>query len=83
MAQDTVSATVTRGPASWAFIYIALGFAISIEGTAISLITPLRFPWNLILYAVIGAATFWTFINNGEFQNKLLAWKAQYEQKAR
>jgi hypothetical protein len=40
MAQDTVSATVTRGPASWAFIYIALGFAISIEGTAISLITP-------------------------------------------
>jgi energy-coupling factor transporter transmembrane protein EcfT len=79
----TASATVTRGPASWAFIYIALGFAISIEGTAISLITPLRFPWNLILYAVIGAATFWTFINNGEFQNGLLSWKDEYEQKAR
>jgi hypothetical protein len=83
MAHDTVTATVTRGPESWTYIYIALGFTLSIEGTVISLITPLVFPWNLLLYAVIGAATFWLFLNNGWFQNELLSWKAKYEKKSR
>jgi hypothetical protein len=83
MVHDSVDATVTRGQESWTYIYIVLGFTLSIEGTSISLITPLAFPWNLILYAVIGAATFWMFINNGRFQDKIFGWKAKYEQKAR
>jgi hypothetical protein len=30
---DTAEATVVRGPKSWAYIYVALGFALVIEGT--------------------------------------------------
>ncbi|WP_194460334.1 hypothetical protein [Bradyrhizobium sp. CCBAU 53421] len=81
MVQDRCSATVTRGPESWASIYIALGFTLSIEGTAISMV-PL-FPWNLAAYAAIAAITIFLFLNSGWFQNKLLSWKGKYEQKAR
>ena len=66
-----------------AYIYVALGFALSIEGTIIQLITPLLFPWNLITYLVLGAATTWLFLDNAWFQNKLVVWKASYEDKAR
>jgi hypothetical protein len=78
-----VSMTVKRGPESWAYIYITLGFALSIEGTIISMIAPLMFPWNVLVYAAIGAGTFALFLNSGRFQNWLLSWKAAYEQKAR
>jgi hypothetical protein len=80
---DSVSMTVKRGPDSWTYIYIILGFAISIEGTAIGMITPLAFPWNLIAFALCGAFTFWLFINNGWFQNKLIGMKTRYEEKGR
>jgi hypothetical protein len=79
----SVTANVKRGPQSWAYIYVALGFVLSIEGTAIGMITPLAFPWNLVTYAVLGSITFWLFIGNGWFQNKLLGLKNQYEEKAR
>jgi hypothetical protein len=79
----TVNATVKRGPQSWAYIYVALGFALSIEGTIIGMVTPLLFPWNLVIYAFLGFITFWLFINNGWFQNKLLGIKNSYEEKAR
>ncbi|MGB6793990.1 MAG: hypothetical protein WBE53_21600 [Pseudolabrys sp.] len=36
----TVDAKVQRGQESWTFIYITLGFAISIEGTVISMMPP-------------------------------------------
>jgi hypothetical protein len=78
-----VSMTVKRGPESWSYIYVTLGFTLSIEGTVISLVSPLVFPWNIVVYAIIGAVTFWMFLNNGWFQNKLLGWKANYEQKGR
>lgn len=81
MAQDQFSATVTRGPESWASIYVALGFTLSIEGTAISMFP--YFPWNLAAYAVIAALTIILFLSSGWFQNKLLGWKGKYEQKAR
>ena len=81
---DTASATVTRGPESWAYIYVALEFVLAIEGTVIQMATPpLAFPWNLIAYAAVGASTFWLFIFNGEFQNRLIGIKLRYEGRAR
>jgi hypothetical protein len=81
MVHDQYDATVTRGPESWASIYVALGFTLSIEGTAISMVP--CFPWNLVAYAVLAAITICLFISSGRFQNKLLGWKGKYEQKAR
>jgi hypothetical protein len=78
-----VNMIVKRGQQSWAFIYVMLGFALAIEGTIIEMITPLVFPWNLIVYAFLGVITFWLFIDNGRFQNKLIAMKTRYEDKGR
>ena len=75
--------SVIRGEKSWTFLYVALGFALSIEGTIIQMIDRLQFPWNLILYGVVGGITVWLLIFNGYSQNKLLAWKQNYESKAR
>jgi hypothetical protein len=84
MATDTVSATVTRGPASWAYIYVALGFALAIEGTVVQMSTPpLIFPWNLVAYGVVAAITFWLFAFNAWFQNKLIGLKNRYENQPR
>ena len=78
----TESHTTTRGPESWNYIYFVLGFALTIEGTICDMV-PLPFPWNLIAFVIVGAITFWLFIESGWFQNKLIGWKAAYEQRAR
>lgn len=78
----TISKTVKRGPESWSFIYITLGFVLTIEGTVVSMLG-MRLPWNLILYAVVSAFTFWLWICSGWFQNKLIGWKNDYEGRAR
>lgn len=80
IVQDAVTLTLKRGPASWAFIYVALGFALSIEGTILQMFEPLRFPYNLFAYLAFAAATVWLFIFNGWFQNKLLVIKNRYEE---
>jgi hypothetical protein len=77
----TVEATVRRGPESWAYIYVALGFALTIEGTFIDMALP--FPWNLLSYLVVGALTLWMFLFNGWFQNKLIGLRARYEDASR
>jgi hypothetical protein len=74
---------VTRGPEGWAYIYIALGFALSIEATIVQMIDPLHFPWNLAAYAVIALSTAWLFLSSGWFHNKLIGWKDRYEGKSR
>lgn len=79
----TVNTKVKRGPESWAYIYVALGFALAIGGTIIQMITPLIFPWNLIAYALFATFTVWLFINNAWFQNKLIGMKMRYEEKSR
>ena len=78
-----VEAKVIRGEQSWNFIYIALGFALAIEGTVIQMFTPLTFPYNLLLYAFGATATGWLFICHGRFQNKLIALKLSYESRPR
>jgi hypothetical protein len=74
---------VKLGRESWDFIYIWLGFALTIEAGVVGLITPLDFPRNVVVYAVLGALTFWLFIFNGRFQEKLIGMKNDYENKPR
>jgi hypothetical protein len=74
-------AKVIRGPQSWAFIYMALGFTVAIELTMISLLS--ERPWNAMLCAGAVAFTVYLFVFNGWFQNKLLGIKQWCEGKAR
>ena len=78
-----LGAKVKRGPESWAYIYVALGFALAIEGTIIQMITPLTFPWNILAYAVLSVVTGWLFIRSGRVQDKLIGIKNRYESEAR
>jgi hypothetical protein len=75
----TANLTVRRGQESWNYFYILIGLAISTEGSVISMITPLIFPYNVISFIVVGVITFLLFIRNGWFHNKLLGWKNYYE----
>ena len=77
------SATVKRGTASWAYIYIALGFLLSFEGTIIQLITPLRWPYDLIFYVPLFVLTSLVFLASGRFQGWLVRLKTMYEDRFR
>ena len=79
IAKMEADAELKRGPESWAYLYIALGFALSIEGTLIQMIEPLWYPLNIATYIVVMAITAWLFICNGWFQNKLIGIKIRYE----
>jgi len=81
-ATVNVEAKVIRGEQSWLYIYMAFGFWLAIGGTIIQMIAPLKWPWNLIVYVVFIAFSFWLFFN-GWFQNKLIGLKNRYEAKAR
>lgn len=73
-------AAVRRGDTAWAYFYLTLGFALAIEASVVALITPLRWPTNLVAYAALSLFTVYLWLN-GWFQNKLLGWKARYEQR--
>jgi uncharacterized membrane protein len=81
--KDFLEGKIIRGTQSWEYIYVALGFAIAIEGTVVQMITPLVFPWNILVYAVLAFITFRLFISSDRFQNKLLSIKRAYEDKPR
>jgi hypothetical protein len=74
-----VATAPSRGPISWNYFYIALGFVLSIWGTIIQKMDFLHFPYNVLLYVVSGAVLFWLFLFNGWFQNKLIGLKNRYE----
>jgi hypothetical protein len=78
----TVDAKVKRGPESWSYIYITLGFVLSIEGTIVGM-TPLVFPWNIITYAIVAIVTGWFWTESGWLHNKLIGLKNRYETKPR
>jgi hypothetical protein len=78
-----VTATVKRGPESWAYIYTVLGFVLTIESTVIGMMTPLIFPWNVIAFGVLAAITVWAFIESEWVHNKLIGLKLRYENKSR
>ena len=81
--KGTVKMTVTRGNESWTYIYVMMGFALSIEGTIVAMITPLAFPWNIATFAIAGVTTVYLFTSSGWFQNRLLGFKSWYESKGR
>jgi hypothetical protein len=58
-------ARVLRGKESWNFLYVALGFVGSIEGTVIGMMG-LNFPNNVMLYALAGGITAYLFMFNGQ-----------------
>jgi hypothetical protein len=78
----TVDAKVKRGQASWNYIYLTLAFALTFEGTIIQMI-PFPFPFNVVVYALAFVGTCCLFLLSGGFQNRLIGWKASYEDKAR
>ena len=82
-ASDAVDAKVKRGQESWSYFYTTLGFALTIETGIAGLIAPLRWPWNLTSLFVAGAITAYLFLDNGWFQNKLIAIKIRFEEKPR
>ncbi len=79
----TLTKKVIRGPESWAYIYVFLGFAIAIEGTMISMVTSLCFPWNELVFALVAVVTIYLFLFNGWFQNKIIGLKSWYENAGR
>lgn len=82
-AKSGFSATVKRGAASWSYIYITLGFMLTLEAALIAFITPLTWPRNLITYLAASAITAHLWLFSGWFQNKLVGWKARYEDVSR
>lgn len=76
-------AGVTRGPISWAYFYVMLGFMLAIESNLVQMVTPLYFPFNIAVFLALAALTIYLFLFNGWFQNTLLGLKNWYENKVR
>jgi hypothetical protein len=83
MSNLIVNPTIMRGPESWAYFYTVLGFVVTIESTVIGMMTPLGFPWNILVFAAIASATIWQFIENEWIHKTLIGFKNRYENKAR
>lgn len=81
--RDAISAEIKRGESSWNYIYVALGFAIAIEGTVVQMVEPLKFPWNILTFISLAGVTGHVFLNCGWFQNKLIGWRMRYESRYR
>lgn len=84
MARATAKAQmqIRRAEKSWTYIYVFLGFLLTIEGNILAL-AQLDRVWGLSLYFVIGALTVYLFLENAWFQNKLTGWRNSYENKWR
>ena len=82
MTKTTVDVAIKRNAQSWAYLYIVLGFAVSIEGSIIGML-PFRWPTNVAIYLLSIAATAWLIIDSGWCQNKLIGIKNYYEEKER
>ena len=79
-------AVVVRGAPSWSYIYITLGFAITIGGTLITMVPPdkLPFPWNAGCFIVAIGVLTWLWVFDGlRFQDRLLRLEQWYENRAR
>jgi hypothetical protein len=72
------NARVRRGDESWAYIYVALGFALSIEGTIVQMLFFER-PWNAVLYLALMVGTVRLFVFSGQFQDWLFGLKERVE----
>jgi hypothetical protein len=71
--------TVQRSPESWGYFYLMLGLSIGLEAAIVAMITPLVFPYNLIAFIAMAAATAYLFLRNERFQNWLVVFKIKSE----
>ena len=84
MAKATCSATVTRGPDSWAYFYNVLIFAVAIEGVFIALAAErLGFVLSALVFAFVAGLTTFGVLFSGWVQNKLIGLKSRYENQPR
>ena len=74
----SVPTATSRDQNSWNYLYMALGFALTILGTIIQMLDFLHSPCNFLLYIVTGLGLFWLFLFI-RFRNKLIGWKDTYE----
>ena len=63
---------------NWTYIYVFLGFALTIEGTFVSLLG-LEWPRGLIAYFLFALVTLYLFLLNRRFQDALVKLKARVE----
>jgi hypothetical protein len=71
---------IRRGGASWAYLYVAFGFAITLEGIVFQLLTPpLKFPANILGFVLSAGLTVYYFIFDGRFINRVFTLKQWYE----
>ena len=70
---------VIRGFQSWSFIYIVMGLLITIEGTVITMIEPLKFPWNILVFSALAAFTVLVCIKSTWFHERLFRVEQSYE----
>jgi hypothetical protein len=77
------NAGLVRGEKNWNSLYVALGFVLTIGGMIIQMITPLEFPWNLVMYVVFGAIAFRLFLSDRRFQDWVLGKIRSHEDEPR
>jgi hypothetical protein len=75
-------ADILTGPMTWSFLYVLFGFALSIEGTLIQMI-PLRCPWNIVTFLVIGGISCYLVLFSGSCRDKIIELKCWIENKPR
>jgi hypothetical protein len=72
-------AGIRRGPATWAYFYVVLGFALSIEVAIIQMISFLSSWLNLILFLIVGCVTGGLVLFSGSCQDRLIRLKGRIE----
>jgi hypothetical protein len=82
LMKDSVTVKIKRGSESWNYIYITLGFTLSIEGTVVSIIPQdiLEWPLNIVFLFSVFVLTGMFFLRSGWFQNKLINFKSTIEE---
>lgn len=80
MARGTVKAVGQRkfSAENWNYIYVFLGFILTIEGTLVSL---LNLTWwhGLAAFALVAAISLYLFLGNRWFQDRLVRGKQWIE----
>jgi hypothetical protein len=72
----SVENRIKRGPISWDYFYTLLGFALTIETGVCSMLPR---PHGFVVLLLSAAPTIHLVLFNRWFQQKLIGWKARYE----
>lgn len=77
-AVTTASIEVKRGPESWGWFYLVLGFALQIEATLIAML-PLQWWGNVLIAIAMFVLTFCLFLGSHRFQDVMVRVKNRIE----